>query len=120
MHHSGPKGEGIMRKRVKVTKRAAVVLGLMLSLACGTLFAQQERKVISNPAPGIPALAKQMLLSGVVKVNIVIGADGLVKNVQVLGGHPILVREVEETLKKWKYAPASTETKAQLEFKFDR
>lgn len=61
-----------------------------------------------------------MRLTGVVKVSVVIGTDGLIKDVQVQGGHPVLVRQVEEALKKWKYAPASAETKAQLEFRFDR
>ena len=109
-----------MRKIVKEKRQAIAVLGLMLSLACPTLFAQQERKAISKPAPDYPALAREMHLSGVVKVSAVIGTDGLIKDVQVVGGHPILVQKVEETLKKWKYAPAGTETTVQLEFRFDR
>jgi len=35
-----------------------------------------------------------------------------------LGGHPIFVNSVEQTLKEWKYASASTETATQLEFTF--
>jgi TonB family protein len=115
--------KGIMGKTAKAGKQAVVAFGLMCSLGSATLFAQQvqqDRKAISKPAPEYPALAKQMRLTGVVKVNVVIGTDGLVRDVQVLGGHPILVQEVEETLKKWKYAPTNVETKAQLEFKFDR
>jgi TonB family protein len=112
-----------MGKTAKAGKQAVVAFGLMCSLGSATLFAQQvqqDRKAISKPAPEYPALAKQMRLTGAVKVNVVIGTDGLVRDVQVLGGHPILVQEVEETLKKWKYAPTNVETKAQLEFKFDR
>jgi TonB family protein len=107
-----------MRKSVRAGKRASAVLGLMLSLATTTVFAQQGRKVISNPEPEYPELAKRMNLSGVVKVTVLIGADGLIKNVEVQGGHPILVDTVQKALKKWKYAPASAETKAQVEFKF--
>ena len=109
-----------MRKTVNPGRQAIAALGLMLSFACPVLFAQQVRKAISKPAPEYPALARKMGLSGVVKVNVVIGTDGLIKDVQVQGGHPILVQQVEETLKKWKYEPASVETKAQMEFKFDR
>jgi TonB family protein len=110
-----------MRKTVKAGKQAIAALGLMLSFASAPLLAQQtqaDRKAISKPAPDYPALARQMGLTGVVKVSVVIGTDGLVRDVQVLGGHPILVQQVEDTLKKWKYAPASAETKLQLEFRF--
>jgi TonB family protein len=115
--------KGIMRKTAKAGKQAIAALGLMLSFASAPLFAQQtqaDRKAISKPAPEYPALARQMGLTGVVKVSVVIGTDGQLKDVQVLGGHPILVQQVEDTLKKWKYAPASAETKLQLEFKFGK
>jgi hypothetical protein len=48
----------------------------------------------------------------------VIAPDGRVKETKIIGGHPLLVNTVEETLKNWKYAPASAETTAQLEFNF--
>ena len=57
-------------------------------------------------------------LTGIVKVQIVIAPDGRVKETKIIGGHPLLVNSVEETLKNWKYAPASSETTAQLEFNF--
>src|SRR5258706_4745113 len=56
--------------------------------------------------------------NGIVKVQIVIAPDGRVKETKIIGGHPLLVNTVEETLKNWKYAPASAETTAQLEFNF--
>jgi outer membrane biosynthesis protein TonB len=51
-------------------------------------------------------------------VQVVIGTDGRIKETNVVGGHPLLVATVEDTLKNWKYAPASNETTAQLEFRF--
>ena len=107
-----------MRKSVQAGKRASAALGLMLSQAATTMYAQQPRKVISSPEPEYPELARKMNLSGVVKVTLVIGADGSIKNVQVQGGHPVLVDTVQKALKKWKYAPASSETTALVEFKF--
>jgi hypothetical protein len=38
--------------------------------------------------------------------------------VKVIGGDPVLVNAVEDTLKNWKYAPASSETTAILVFNF--
>ena len=107
-----------MRGSVKAGKRASALLVLLLSLAAMTVFAQQTRKAISSPQPEYPELARKMNLTGVVKVTVVIGADGVIKDVQVQGGHPVLVESVEKALKKWKYAPGSAESKAQMEFKF--
>jgi TonB family protein len=57
-------------------------------------------------------------LSGTVKVQVVIGADGQVKEVKVVGGHPLFVEATLEALKRWKYAPSNSETTAALEFNF--
>lgn len=80
--------------------------------------AQESRKVLSNPEPPYPEVARRLRLSGVVKVQVVISTDGKIKETKITGGHPIFVNSVEETLKNWKYAPASAETTTQLEFNF--
>jgi protein TonB len=94
------------------------MLAVALSLGGASLQAQDSRKVLSNPVPPYPEMAKRMHLVGVVKVQVVIGADGRIKEKNFIGGHPVLVNAVEETLKNWKYAPASGETTTQLEFNF--
>jgi len=94
------------------------LLAMTLGLGVGNLQAQEGRKVLSNPVPVYPEVARRLHLTGVVKVQVVIGADGRIKEKNVIGGHPILVSAVEDTLKNWKYAPASGETTTQLEFNF--
>lgn len=94
------------------------VLAMALSLGVANMQAQETRKVLSNPVPTYPEVAKRLNLSGVVKVQVVIGADGRIKETNFIGGHPILVNAVEQTLKNWKYAPANGETTKQLEFSF--
>ena len=59
-----------------------------------------------------------MRLTGTVKVQVIIAKDGQIKDTKVLGGHPVLVDTTLEALKKWKYAPAPTETTSILEFNF--
>jgi len=107
-----------MSKTGNAKKRALVTLGLMVGLTGGNMLAQQERKVLENPTPDYPALARKLRITGTVKVTAVVGTDGMIKDVQVHGGNPVLIQEVENTLKKWKYTPASNETKVELEFKF--
>jgi TonB family protein len=107
------------RMKTKRSKRAmCAVLMIGMSLTGSTALAQENRKAISSPTPAYPDTAKRFRLTGVVKVQVVIAPNGQIKEVKVVGGHPLLVNAVEETLKNWKYAPASGETTAQLEFNF--
>jgi len=93
-------------------------LAVVVALAAANVQAQEGRKVMANPVPVYSETAKRFRLTGIVKVQIVIAPDGRVKETKIIGGHPLLVNSVEETLKNWKYAPASSETTAQLEFNF--
>jgi hypothetical protein len=43
----------------------------------------------------------------------------MVKSVEVKGGHPVLVRAAQDAIYKWKWAPASHETREAIEVKFD-
>jgi TonB family protein len=108
-----------MKVKAKLTRIAGLTfLAMALILTAVKLPAQESRKVLSNPAPVYPEIARKLLLTGVVKVQIVIAPDGKIKSTNVIGGHPVLVKAVEDTLKNWKYAPASSETSTQLEFNF--
>jgi outer membrane biosynthesis protein TonB len=105
--------------RCKLTKMAArTFLAMALMLSTANLPAQDARKAITNPAPPYPEVAKKFRLTGIVKVQVVIATDGHIKSVRPIGGHPVLVDSVKETLKDWKYAPASSETTTVLEFDF--
>jgi TonB family protein len=105
--------------KTKLTLTAArTFLAMVLMLTAVTLPAQESRKVLSNPEPPYPEVARRLRLSGIVKVQVVISTDGKIKETKITGGHPIFVNSVEETLKNWKYAPASAETTTQLEFNF--
>jgi TonB family protein len=111
--------ETVMNEKVKITKMAArSFLAMTLLLTAANLLAQETRKLISNPAPAYPETAKRFRLTGVVKVQVLIAPDGQIKSTKVIGGHPLLVNAVEETLKNWKYAPSSAESTALLEFNF--
>jgi outer membrane biosynthesis protein TonB len=93
--------------RSKLTKMAVrTFLAMALMLSAANLPAQDARKAIPNPAPPYPEVAKKFRLTGIVKVQVVIAADGHIKSVRPIGGRPVLVDSVKETLKDWKYAPA--------------
>ena len=62
-----------------------MLLVMVLSLGVSNLPAQEGRKVLSNPVPAYPETAKKFRISGVVKVQIVIGPDGRVKETKIIG-----------------------------------
>ena len=43
-------------------------------------------------------------------MELLVTADGRVKDVKVLGGNPVLVQAAVAAVKKWKYEPASEES----------
>ena len=100
----------------KIAVGAFFAVALSLTAPCAS--AQESRKLITGPTPVYPEVARRMHLAGTVKVQVVIAPSGQIKDVKVVGGHPVLVNTVEETLKNWKYAPASSETTAALQFNF--
>ena len=93
-------------------------LGLFLSLAGQRTYGQDGRKLLAQAPPLYPQVARHMQLTGTVKIEVTVGPDGQVKNTRVLGGHPLFVDAALDALKKWKYAPASTETTTTVEFNF--
>jgi len=84
-------------------------------------FAQEavNRKVKSKIEPTYPEIARKMGLTGTVKLQVVVAANGTVKETKVIGGHPILVNAAVDAVKKWRFEPGSAESSGTLEFKFE-
>lgn len=70
-------------------------------LAVGSLVNYATQK--SNPV--YPLMAKNMRLTGVVKVDLVIDENGQVAEVQNLSGPAMLQRAATDAVKKWKFKP---------------
>jgi len=59
-----------------------------------------------------------MGLSGTVKLEALVTADGEVKTIQVKGGHPILAQSAQNAVRAWKWQKSDHETTESLEFSF--
>jgi periplasmic protein TonB len=77
-----------------------------------------KRKVRTKVVPEYPALAKQMNVTGKVKIEATIAADGHVLSTRVVGGSPLLVNSALEALKKWRFEPAPKDSTEVVEFEF--
>jgi TonB family protein len=101
--------------KVKVRWLLAVVLG---AAVCQTSIAvEPDRKVVNRVKPEYPELARQMHVTGTVKIEVAISASGSVKSLKPIGGHPLLIQSASEALKKWRFAPGPESTTV-VEFQF--
>ena len=98
----------------------AVIALLAVMVAAQTASAQDDggRKIKTKVAPAYPELAKQMGVSGTVKVQVTVAPNGTVKAAKALGGHPLLIDSAVQAVKKWKYEPEKDETTVIVQFNF--
>jgi len=113
------------------TRSISAVIGLGLALVLGGSAVQPrkasaqdsadeaKRKVRTKVVPEYPALAKQMNVTGKVKIEATIAADGHVISTRVVGGSPLLVNAALDALKKWRFEPAAHDTTEVIEFEFN-
>ena len=76
------------------------------------------RKIKSVIKPDYPTIARQMRVTGTVRLEATVAADGKVRDTKVIGGSPLLVQEAISAVKKWKYEEASKETVEAVEVVF--
>jgi TonB family protein len=97
----------------------ASVLALLILFIPNPASAQSAaRKLKTRIEPAYPELAKKNNISGSARVELLIAADGRVKDVKVLGGNPVLVQAVVSAVTKWKYEPAAEDTTVVIKFDF--
>ena len=65
----------------------------------------QSAMLIHRVEPLYPAFARTAHISGTVELRAIIGRDGKVSSVEVLGGNPLLARAAMEAVRQWRYRP---------------
>lgn len=108
--------------------KTASLLALFLIIfslndALPSTYAQSEqssggRKVVSKVVPAYPPLARQMSLTGTVKVEVLVGANGQAKSMQVKGGSPLLAQAAQDALHNWRWEKTDHESSELIQFNF--
>ena len=81
-------------------------------------------EVVSQPVkPDYPLLARQMKVQGSVILQALIGRDGLIQDLHVVSGPPILAGAAREAVKQWHFKPhyqgeEAVETQAKITVNF--
>jgi protein TonB len=78
--------------------------------ASGDVKDHGGRKVKASVKPVYPDIARQMHITGTVRLEATVAADGKVRDTRVVGGSPLLAQEASNAVKKWKYEETAKET----------
>lgn len=83
-----------------------------------TLQSETVRSIKSRVLPEYPAIAAKMKILGTVQVHAVVRPDGTVKEVHVIGGHPVLAESAVQAVMRWRFEPGPKETTESLKINF--
>jgi len=77
-----------------------------------------HRTVKVRVEPVYPAIARQLKLRGSVQLQAIVSPDGAVKEVFVVGGHPVLAQAASRAVMQWRYQVAGHETTEHIRINF--
>ena len=97
----------------------SVLLNALLLAAQSRDESSSDRKVIARVEPEYPDALKRLYIGGVVRVEVQVAPNGVVKSTKLLGGSPILGQSTMKAIKQWKYAPAASEEVLTVKLEFD-
>jgi len=100
------------------TLTLALCLMAVVPVSLAQKAAKPERKVIVVAKPDYPDILRHAQVGGVVRLKATVLPNGTVSNVEVIGGNPILAENAATAVKKWKYAPAATQTTEDVSLSF--
>src|SRR5579859_5613992 len=64
-----------------------------------------QASLINRVQPVYPPLARQTRVSGTVRLHAIISKEGVVTQLEVLSGHPLLVQSALDAVRQWRYRP---------------
>ncbi len=108
-------GRGRRRASGGMLAGIAVVL---VSLAAMAGIAEQ-RAVKSKIAPVYPEIAKRLHVTGIVKLEVTVDADGKVIAVKAISGNQMLSEAAADAVQKWKFAPGPEVSTFTVDVHFD-
>jgi len=103
---------------IRVLAAAGIVCGLLSAQSVSVSDkpvrvkgSNQQTKLIKQVRPKYPAEAKAAGVQGLVRLEVVIGKDGTVKETKVLSGPEQLVPPALEAIKQWQWEPTTVDGK---------
>ena len=101
--------------------RNLLVTVFLTALFLGTGMAQDAPKKVTKAEglsaattkvpPEYPTIAKQLKIVGEVELEALVTEGGTVEKVNIVSGNPVLTRPASDAVKKWKFAPFTSDGK---------
>jgi TonB family protein len=94
---------------------------LLIMLSCMSVGYAQEAspKVLKKFPVPYPPLLKGKGIGGTVRLKVFIKPDGSVRDMEVIGGNPILVESAQKSVSQWKFSPGNSERTTEIVLQFD-
>ena len=108
-------------------KLSSILAVVLLTLVCGNPLAGRDltaehhaaRKIVKKILPTYPELARQLNITGTVKLQVTVEPNGTVKSARVIGGNPAFVVAAMDVVRKWKFEAAPEQSVEIVEIKFE-
>ena len=78
----------------------------------------RSRAITFRVTPQYPRIAASLKIIGAVQLQAIVRADGTVKQVRVVGGHPVLADAAVAAVMKWRFEVAARETTESVKVNF--
>ena len=78
----------------------------------------RSRAITFRVTPQYPRIAASLKIIGAVQLQAIVRADGTVKQVRVVGGHPVLADAAIAAVMKWRFEVAARETTESVKVNF--
>lgn len=102
--------------------RGILASAVLVAATTGWVAGQEvtsSRKVVKSVAAQYPSVLKRRGIGGTVKLRVLVSPSGTVKDVQVLGGNPILADCSAKAVKQWVFVSAEKEESIEISVGFD-
>jgi TonB family protein len=115
---------GSNASNVEIANSGSAAPAQASTFAVATSAADRERiDDAAQPQASYPLLAQHMNVQGSVVLQALIGADGIIQNLQVLSGPGILATAAQQAVREWRFKPIvqngqAVETKAKITVNF--
>lgn len=94
-----PPAQAVKPEAAPIVKTTAPAAPMRVSVGV------QSAKLMFGPKPPYPVLAKTTGTQGTVKIQALIGRDGVIRNLQLVSGPPLLVKAAMDAVAQWRYQP---------------
>jgi len=89
------------------------------TLAVIDALSGSERPIITYVAPEYPPLLREQRIGGIVRLKLIATPKGDVRNVEVIGGNPILGEAAAAAVQRWKFVAGSSQTMMEVSIPFE-